>query len=188
MAATLQRAASIYGNESGDISPLLQEEMPLKPRTNRRNTPVPARPYSLHLSIQSIFLGVILTLPVLPALTRAFVRSQAIANSEVDASTVLHPARFTGGVSVSFLDAGNPTINLSDGHRLLTSFAGQQQALEQNTARPLSLTAADFDEDGIPDLISGYGDSGRGIVTLLRGNVDAIYPNAPEAKQGRANG
>ncbi|MFN2579356.1 MAG: Calx-beta domain-containing protein, partial [Pyrinomonadaceae bacterium] len=61
-------------------------------------------------------------------------------------------------------------------------------ALEQNQAAPLSLASADFDEDGVPDLISGYSYNRQGIVTLLRGNVDSIYPNAPEAQQRRANG
>nr|MBA2524367.1 hypothetical protein [Pyrinomonadaceae bacterium] len=86
---------------------------------------------------------------------------------------------------------GNPTINLSDGRELVTSYVGPEDlrvALEQNLAEPLSLASADFDEDGVPDLISGYGYEGRGIVTLLPGNVDSIYPNAPEAQQRRANG
>ncbi|HEY3102193.1 MAG TPA: CSLREA domain-containing protein [Pyrinomonadaceae bacterium] len=61
-------------------------------------------------------------------------------------------------------------------------------ALEQNVAEPLSLATADFDEDGMPDLVAGYAYNGRGIITLHRGNVDSIYQNAPEAKRRRANG
>jgi len=101
------------------------------------------------------------------------------------------PARLSDAVSVQARGRGNPTINLSDGHQLLTSYVGPEElrlALEQNQAEPLSLASADFDEDGGPDLASGYGYDGRGIVTLLRGNVDSIYPNAPEAKQRQANG
>ena len=82
-------------------------------------------------------------------------------------------------------------INLNDGHDLLTSYVGSgelRSALEQNLAQPLSLASADFDEDGVPDLVSGYSYNGHGIVTLLRGNVDSIYPNAPEAKQRKADG
>jgi hypothetical protein len=35
-------------------------------------------------------------------------------------------------------------------------------ALEQNQAKPVSLASADFDEDGVPDLITGYSFRGRG--------------------------
>ncbi|HXU08286.1 MAG TPA: VCBS repeat-containing protein, partial [Blastocatellia bacterium] len=60
--------------------------------------------------------------------------------------------------------------------------------LERNQARPLSLCSADFDEDGVLDLISGYAGPNGGIVTLLRGNVDSLYPNMPDAKHRRAEG
>ncbi|PYS59307.1 MAG: hypothetical protein DMF74_21685 [Acidobacteria bacterium] len=100
-------------------------------------------------------------------------------------------ARLSETVSIHAAGRGNPTINLSDGHDLLTSYLGPdelRQALERNLAEPLSLASADFDEDGVPDLISGYAYNGRGIITLLRGNVDSIYQNAPEAKERKANG
>jgi len=45
-----------------------------------------------------------------------------------------------------------------------------------------------LDEDGVADLVSGYEYQGRGIVTVLRGNVDSIYPNSPEAQQRRTSG
>ena len=80
-----------------------------------------------------------------------------------------------------------PTANL----RLLTSYAGAEDSrlsLEQNQAKPVSLAAADFDEDGTPDLVTGYSSDSGGIVSLSRGNVDAIYPNSPEAKQKSAIG
>lgn len=52
-----------------------------------------------------------------------------------------------------------------------------------------ALASADFDEDGVPDLVSGYtGASGVGVITLERGNVDAIYPNSPEARERRERG
>jgi hypothetical protein len=94
-------------------------------------------------------------------------------------------------VSVTAAGHGNPTLNLGDGHAVVTSFKGPeelQQALSLNHAEPLSLASADFDEDGVPDLVSGYGFRGHGILSVLRGNVDAIYPNAPEAQQRRAAG
>ena len=48
-----------------------------------------------------------------------------------------------------------------------------------------SLASADFDEDGVPDLVSGFAYNGQGIVTLLRGNVDSIYPNAAGPNNGK---
>jgi hypothetical protein len=100
-------------------------------------------------------------------------------------------ARLSDSISVHAAGRGNPTINLSDGHDVLTSYLGPEQlrvALERNQAEPLSLAAADFDEDGVPDLVSGYSYNGRGIVSLLRGNVDSIYPNSLEAQHRRASG
>jgi CSLREA domain-containing protein len=82
-------------------------------------------------------------------------------------------------------ESGRPWINFRDGVDLATSYsgaAGLAQILERNLAQPLALASADFDEDGVPDLVSGYVGPSGGIVTLHRGNVDSIYPNAPEAR------
>src|SRR5262249_1263709 len=40
-------------------------------------------------------------------------------------------------------------------------------------------------EDGVPDLVCGYGHGSGGILVLRRGNIDSIYPNSPEAQQRR---
>lgn len=100
-------------------------------------------------------------------------------------------ARLSDEISVHAEGRGNPWLNLGDGHELITPFSGPAEltrVLEQNEARPLSLCSADYDEDGVPDLISGYAGPNGGIVTLLRGNVDSIYPNAPNANQRKADG
>jgi hypothetical protein len=100
-------------------------------------------------------------------------------------------ARMSDEISVHAAGRGDPWINLSDGHELITPYSGPVELieiLERNEARPLSLCSADFDEDGVPDLISGYAGPNGGIITLLRGNVDSIYPNAPEAHQRKAEG
>ncbi len=86
---------------------------------------------------------------------------------------------------------GNPWINLRDGHDLPTAYLGAanlEQSLEQHLARPRALAADDFDEDGMPDLVSSYADFSGGIVTIHRGNVDALFPNSPEAQQRKAAG
>ncbi len=100
-------------------------------------------------------------------------------------------ARMSDEISVLAAGRGSPRINLSDGREVITPYSGPAeltQILERNEARPLSLCSADFDEDGVPDLISGYAGPNGGIITLLRGNVDSIYPNAPEAKQRKTEG
>ena|GEM_PF-1075492 len=101
------------------------------------------------------------------------------------------PARLSEQVSVSAAGRGGPYVHLTDGRAVLTSYTGAAEAraaLERNEATPLSLTTADFDEDGVPDLVGGYATQQGGALTLLRGNVDAIYPNAPEAQQRKAAG
>jgi photosystem II stability/assembly factor-like uncharacterized protein len=100
-------------------------------------------------------------------------------------------ARLSEEVSIHAAGRGNPWISLSDGRELMTSYIGPEdamEAIEQNQAQPLSLASADFDEDGVADLVCGYEYEGRGIIALHRGNVDSIYPNSPEAKQRRADG
>ena len=65
---------------------------------------------------------------------------------------------------------------------------GARRLLESGQASPLALATADFDEDGVADLVSGYADGGGGIITLHRGNVDSLFPNTPAAKRRQAAG
>ena len=63
-----------------------------------------------------------------------------------------------------------------------------EQALERNLTDPTALAAGDFDEDGVRDLIVGYRNSHAGLVTLHRGNVDALYPHHPAARNRAEQG
>ena len=97
-------------------------------------------------------------------------------------------AFLSAAASVHASSVARPSINLSEGRDLLTAYSGSaahEQAIQQGTARPRALASADFDEDGVPDLVCSYADGGSGIIALHRGNVDFIYPNSPEAKQRR---
>ena len=55
-------------------------------------------------------------------------------------------------------------------------------------SRAHALASADFDEDGTPDLVGAYATAGGGVVTIQRGNVDALFPNSPEARGRRERG
>jgi len=54
-------------------------------------------------------------------------------------------------------------------HRLNLQFSGEQP-------RPLAMVSGDFDEDGVADLVIGYGLEKGGSIAFLRGNLDAIAP------------
>src|SRR5215213_3888736 len=133
-------------------------------------------------------LGVLMIcLSLLPVV--AVIKSYATKPATVVSSTP-PLARLSDVVTIK-TKVQDSTVHLSDGHDILTAYAGPAElraALEQNQAQSLSLASADFDEDGMPDLVTGYSFDDRGIVTLMRGNVDAIYPNSPAAQQRRANG
>lgn len=80
---------------------------------------------------------------------------------------------------------GKPWVHLEDMHQqpaIFTKAAGSE-LLERGLAKPAALAAADFDEDGVPDLISGYIGPSGGLITIQRGNVDSIFPNSPEARK-----
>src|SRR3989442_7139836 len=80
--------------------------------------------------------------------------------------------------SQASLKRSRPELKLN-GHSNPTVYLGAAKltrALEQNLAQPLALAAGDFDEDGLPDLVSGYRSAGDGLLTLPRGNIAAIYP------------
>jgi hypothetical protein len=124
-------------------------------------------------------------------ISAAFLISKRTLSLSSTNTSVTTRARLSDAISIQAAHRGNPWINLNDGRELITPYAGPSALtdfLERNQARPLSLCSADFDEDGLPDLISGYAGPNGGIVTLLRGNADSLYPNMPDAQHRRAAG
>ncbi len=100
-------------------------------------------------------------------------------------------AQLSDDISIHSNTRVTPSISLSNGHDLITDYEGTEQAraaIENNLASPAALASADFDEDGVPDLICAYRAPGGGIITLHRGNRDAIYPNTSQAQRRKAEG
>ena len=135
---------------------------------------------------RSVAFALILAFCLLPHFS-----GSAAKRKDQNQNQTLDLARLSERVTLHNSGSGNRALSLNDGKELSASYIGPEDligALEQNRAQPLSLASADFDEDGVPDLVSGYSYGGRGIVTLHRGNVDSIYPNSPEAQRRRLNG
>ena len=82
---------------------------------------------------------------------------------------------------------GTPYLSLRDGAAVATNYVGDSSAtgmLRSNLAQPLALASADFDSDGVPDLVSGYAAGNGGIITIHRGNVDALWPYGAALRNG----
>jgi len=62
------------------------------------------------------------------------------------------------------------------------------QPLPVRSARPLTLASADFDVDGYPELVTGFGTADGGIVQVRRGNPEAFAPADPAVLEGIARG
>jgi FG-GAP-like repeat/Right handed beta helix region len=125
---------------------------------------------------------------VLTALVLQY-RSEKSVTAETPPKRVL--ARWSGQTPIAAKQRGNPWINVRDGEEIITDFAGAAElrtSFENADNQPLSMAAADFDEDGTPDIVAGYTDNQRGAASFMRGNVDAVYPNAPEAKERKTKG
>ena len=75
--------------------------------------------------------------------------------------------------------------------RRAASFDGRPWSLDpvapEGTA-PISLASDDFDRDGVPDLLCGHSGAAGHVITLHRGNVDAIFPYGAAAGRRRIEG
>lgn len=64
---------------------------------------------------------------------------------------------------------GGGALHLCEGYALAGASSGGH-------GDALSLASADFDEDGVPDLVAGFGTSSTGSVTVYRGNIAVLWP------------
>jgi hypothetical protein len=110
---------------------------------------------------------------------------------QASSSPKTESASLSENISVHAPLGGNSAISFANGHDLISIYSGNkqlQQAVTQGQAKPLALASADFDEDGVPDLVCGYASSGGNMISLHRGNSNALYTNSPTAKQQRVSG
>ncbi len=92
-------------------------------------------------------------------------------------------------ISVQAAGRGMPWVNFQDGYPLPSFYPPSDSSTKAPTAfQPTTLTTADFDEDGVPDLVTGMRSTSGGRLVLYRGNVDSIFPNSPEAQRRKAAG
>jgi VCBS repeat protein len=140
-----------------------------------------------HFAALCVLIAVAAIMTCFPNITKVMPMSQTHAKSK--------PLQKNHGVlservSLRAAGRGNPWVNIEDGRDLLTEYADVQfnKLISEGGARPLSLTSADFDEDGVPDLVGGYGGDSGGLIVLHRGSIDSIFPNGDEAKSRQASG
>jgi hypothetical protein len=76
-------------------------------------------------------------------------------------------------IAIHAPDRATSLVSFCDGRAL------PNQSSFSSPSQPLSLTSGDFDEDGVPDLVSGSGLGKSGSVTVYRGNVGALWPYGP---------
>lgn len=117
----------------------------------------------------------------------------AVSRTQVSraGSANISKAHLSSDISINAAGRGRPWIKMTDGHDLVTAYDGADDrvgALAKSDAQPVSLAAADFDEDGMPDLVTGYELPSGGMLTLHRGNVDSVYPTTEAARRRRAEG
>ena len=96
--------------------------------------------------------------------------SNACVSADSSSPVVVHAAQHS-----------DPYLNLCDGHTLARVGAS---AIGFGSAQPLTLASGDFDEDGVPDLVSGFSSGKNGLITVHRGNVGALWPYGVALRNG----
>jgi hypothetical protein len=103
------------------------------------------------------------------------------------------PPTVTASSSTTTIVSGvtKPLVALENPDSLKIGYTGSPdlvRALESGAARPTALAAADFDLDGVADLVIGYATASGGVIALLRGNPDAFAPKDQNLYQSGMRG
>jgi uncharacterized repeat protein (TIGR01451 family) len=86
-------------------------------------------------------------------------------------------ANLSGAAAVRTPEHATPFLSLCDGHPLSTLSSAER-------GQPVALASADFDGDGVPDLVSGFSTGKAGKITVHRGNVNALWPYGAALRNG----
>jgi hypothetical protein len=92
-----------------------------------------------------------------------------------------------GRVVVHAEGQGSPWLSFGDGTTVRATYSGFDKT-GSGFGEARALATGDFNNDGVADLIATYGADNGGFAVLHSGNVDAIYPNSPEARERVAAG
>ena len=108
--------------------------------------------------------------------SRTFAREEQAKHAANQATQLQASMPERAPISVRANGQGKSQLALGNGREMATAYIGAEtkKELENHVARPLSLAAGDFDEDGVPDLVSGYAGPDANLLVIHRGNVDAI--------------
>jgi uncharacterized repeat protein (TIGR01451 family)/fimbrial isopeptide formation D2 family protein len=82
-------------------------------------------------------------------------------------------------------------LYLGSPHQLSPHLTGKsvaRAAIAGGQASPLALASGDFDEDGVQDLVAGYGAGNRGALVVHRGNLDAFAPQSKASFEAISRG
>ena len=132
----------------------------------------------------SLLLALLLALSSLPISIKAWRSSEVPVGLD-------NTSPATGGrITVRAAGRGNPLFNLQDGVELPPAYGAAlevRRSSEEGSTQACALDSADFDEDGMPDLIVGYSRPGGGFLSLHRGNLASVYANDPQAQRHEAS-
>lgn len=84
---------------------------------------------------------------------------------------------------------GIAALRFEQARAVQTRFVGAEGAVEllkYGQAFPAAMTSADFNEDGIPDLVCGYAGPRFGMVACYQGDPEAIWPSGQDRSTLRA--
>jgi Domain of unknown function DUF11/FG-GAP-like repeat/Putative binding domain, N-terminal len=102
--------------------------------------------------------------------------AQRIGTANWSAPDACASGNLSGAVTIHAPQSGTPFLNFCDGHALSGNLAQMGQ--------PVALASADFDGDGVPDLVSGFSTGKAGKIMIHRGNVNALWPYGAALRNG----